>query len=333
MKKFAVLIVNWNGARDTIECLRSILEGDPAAVPVVVDNGSEDDSVSRIADWASAGGVRLLTGRASDPSKFEGAVETSDVVMVLAGENLGFARGCNLGLGIVGRLALSEVVFLNNDTVVEPRALGKIVSLLRDEPAMFASFPQIRIAGAGRIWNCGGRISRLGFRRYWYANAPLGSVHLPPRINCTFFTGCCFAVRTAEFLSRGGLTERFFFGEEDFELGLWMLDHGKRAVCLTEAVVDHKVSASIARASRAQSRMVYVHYLNRFIHMRLRLGSIRWLVWLCLYLPYIVQLLWRTSAVGVGETPRFVRRLLQDAWRNDGVDRDLFLTIVKGQRW
>lgn len=216
--------------------------------------------------------------------------------------------------------------------VVWPGALSLMTSRLRNDRDLFAVIPQIRIHDTGKIWNCGGTISRLGFRRYHFSAAPVDFTSLPQEIVCTFFTGCCFAVRTEEFCARGGFTERFFFGEEDFELGLWMLDRRKKALCLTAAVVDHKVGASVSRATRRKAAKIYIYYLNRFIHMRLRFGIFRWVMWLSVYLPYIVYLVLCLSAVSASELPRFVWSLVRNACKHDGVDRSLFMAIMKDTR-
>src|SRR5438270_13855713 len=51
--RIVAIILNWNGWEDTIECVESLLRS--ARLPsqiVVVDNGSTDDSVERICEWA-----------------------------------------------------------------------------------------------------------------------------------------------------------------------------------------------------------------------------------------------------------------------------------------
>ncbi|MFT3664749.1 glycosyltransferase family 2 protein [Piscinibacter sp.] len=330
MNRFAVVLLNWNAVSDTIACLNSLPKAGKGSVSIVVDNGSEDDSVPRLLQWSRARGVALADCRDDDLAALSQFAAMPDLVLVRSKENLGFAKGCNLGLQAVCALGLEEVVFLNNDTVVAPRALSRLVERLRGDAGLFATIPLILVHGTRTIWNCGGRISRLGFRRYHHAGASLDATPLPAELECTFFTGCCFAVRTQQFAARGGFTERFFFGEEDFELCLWMLDHGKRAMVLTDCVVEHKVSAAFNRASRRDAARVYVYYLNRFIHMRLRLGRATWFLWLLLYLPYTAQLLLRGSAVRLRELPGFVWRLIRDAMRHDGVDRAKFMSVMKG---
>src|SRR6266850_3054158 len=329
MERFAVVILNWNASADTIQCLRSIFIADPTAVPVVVDNGSQDDSVRQILFWCQSLGIRTATGSAEDLCATRTEQPPRQLLLVRSRDNLGFAKGSNLGLRVVAALEFPSTVFLNNDTVVAPGALSFLVDKLRVEPELYAAVPQLRISGTDQIWNCGGTISRLGYRRYHFGGRKLTSTSLPKRIVCSFFTGCCFAVRTREFCARGGFSERFFFGEEDFELALWMLDNGKTAACFTDAVIDHKVSASISKSGRARSSTIYLYYLNRLIHMRLRFGVWRWRVWLCLYLPYIIQLLYRTSRLSTADLLRFVTRLVRDARRYDGVTHELFTQIMR----
>jgi GT2 family glycosyltransferase len=333
MDRFAVVIVNWNSAGDTTECLASILGGEPSAIPIVVDNGSEDCSVSDITAWCTSRGIRIAIGHADELRRTAAPTADMGIILVQSAENLGFARGCNLGLEVASAFAVPMTIMLNSDTVVAPGALTRLVSHLQATPALFATLPLIRVWNEDRIWNCGGEISSLGYRRYHFADAQESETVLPAQIECSFFTGCCFAVRTHEFAARGGFTERFFFGEEDFELALWMLEHRKKAVCLTDAVVEHKVSRSFDRASRGAAQKAYVYYLNRFIHMRLRLGTLRWFAWLCAYVPYILQSTHRRSLVSGVDALRFVRRLIGDARRYDRVDRQLFLRIMSGKSW
>jgi GT2 family glycosyltransferase len=328
--KCAVVIVNWNGADDTIACLRSIFDGPNDVLPLVVDNGSTDGSLERIAGALEADGVPFER-RLAYACVAQVAPNTR-VLLVEAGQNLGFAAGCNLGLRIAQFFDCARVCFLNNDTVVEADALDQVLRRLDTDPGCFATLPMLTVYGTDQIWNCGGTIYSLGLRRYHLAGRARMDGARRREIACSFFTGCCFAVRTAEFAGRGGFSERFFFGEEDFELALWMRERRLRAVCLTTAVVQHKVSASFVAASgpRVLSR-AFVYYLNRFIHMRLRFGAWRWYLWCVAYLPYIAVLLWRSGTVRAGELPRFLWRLLARAGRQDGVTHADFEAVMAGR--
>jgi len=65
--KVAIIILNWNGWKDTVECLESVFRIDyPNYQVVVVDNGSNDDSVEKIKDWAD-GRQEVLTPEPTHP--------------------------------------------------------------------------------------------------------------------------------------------------------------------------------------------------------------------------------------------------------------------------
>lgn len=109
-----VVILNWNGATDTIACLRSLgnLEGNLPKI-LVCDNASTDDSWCRLQAYVTS-------------------QSTLDIRLVQTGSNLGFAGGNNVGL----RLALSDpdmefVWVLNNDTEVAPDALSSMLAYIK----------------------------------------------------------------------------------------------------------------------------------------------------------------------------------------------------------
>ena len=155
-----VIVLNWNGWRDTIECLESVLRSDyPALRVIVCDNGSNDDSVSRILDWAAGrqavvndgadGRIRALTDpplpkpigvsvldadASAAAARFSGSPVES-LIVIRAGRNLGFAAGVNVGL----RFALSQPEMkyawvLNNDTVVHGNAIQALVAKMESDP-------------------------------------------------------------------------------------------------------------------------------------------------------------------------------------------------------
>ena len=113
-----------------------------------------------------------------------------------------------------------------------------------------------------------------------------------------------------------------------------MKDRGLKALCLTESIVHHKVSASITKAAgTVQASKVFVHYLNRFIHMRLRLGEFIWRLWLLCYLPYVAMLLWHREVLKRNELFPFFKVLLRRSSVADSVTRGDFQSILSEQVW
>lgn len=150
MSRVYVVILNWNGWKDTLTCLESVLRLDHANYRIVVcDNASGDGSVDKIRDWAAG----LLPRDSSstplgcaldrpvekplklieyDRSAAEAGGDLSGgadgLILIHTGANLGFAGGNNVGIRFaMARGDADYVWLLNNDTVVEPDALSALV--------------------------------------------------------------------------------------------------------------------------------------------------------------------------------------------------------------
>lgn len=150
-----IILLNWNGWKDTIECLESLfrLRDDNFRV-IVCDNASSDGSLEQIKAWAQGRvAVRALNeeleGLSSPPVRkplayceLENAAKGRNrrcpearLILIQTGANLGFAGGSNVGL----RFALEDPVcrfcwLLNADTVVAPDALAALRRTAEQNP-------------------------------------------------------------------------------------------------------------------------------------------------------------------------------------------------------
>lgn len=123
------VVVNWNGWRDTIGCLESLLAQDVALRVVVCDNGSGDGSSERIADWLDSrlpGWTREQVAGA--PAWEAGRQATGSGVSAFAllrlEDNRGYAGGLNAGIRWAqARWGAREFWLLNNDVEAAPDAL------------------------------------------------------------------------------------------------------------------------------------------------------------------------------------------------------------------
>ena len=107
-----IVILNWNGWQDTVECIESCLRLTyPRFSILLIDNGSSDGSEQAL--------------RVSFPQ----------IELIQTGVNLGFAGGCNVGIRRSLQDGADYVWLLNNDTKVEPGALGSLVEVLESEPS------------------------------------------------------------------------------------------------------------------------------------------------------------------------------------------------------
>lgn len=157
MMNSAVVLVNWNGWQDTLECLESIyrLQSPPRRV-IVCDNASTDSSLQNLIAWAEGRLDAYVPGPHLKHLSFPPVPKTFNwclidreqaeagrldedvsLVLVKCGANLGFAGANNIGLRLL--MAIDDVDYiwlLNNDTVVEPDALELLIAEMHRNRAL-----------------------------------------------------------------------------------------------------------------------------------------------------------------------------------------------------
>jgi len=185
LNRVYVVLVNWNGWADTIECLETLMRSDyPDYRVIVCDNRSADGSVSRIKAWAEGRlalriplehPLRKLShppipkpvsysirrrGEAESGGKRERDIPALTVIE--NGANLGFAGANNVAIRYaLARDDVDYFWFLNNDTVVKPDALTHLVRKARRTPGAgicgstiaFYHAPQMISARGGAAYN------------------------------------------------------------------------------------------------------------------------------------------------------------------------------------
>ena len=190
----SVVIPNWNGRRWLAGCLESLeaQELAPAEV-IVVDNGSEDDSLAY-----------LRHAHAS-------------VALVELGTNTGFAHAANRGLD---RATSELVALLNTDVVLAPDWLGRMSgALLADPMAAAVACKMLSLADPEVIYDAGDILRRDGAceQRGRFAHED-GRWSRPGEV----FGACAGAAlyRRSVVRSLGGFDERYFAYLEDVDLAL-----------------------------------------------------------------------------------------------------------------
>jgi len=218
-----VVVLNWNGADDTIRCLHSL---DAAALEtpfrvLVVDNGSSDGSAGRIRR------------------------ELPDAEILELPSNLGYGGGNNAGFRRAEEMGADEVLFLNNDTVVDSGFALPLLTVLRGEGGAGAVVPKIfYMANPSLIWYAGGEVSlRSGLVRHVGLRRHDGPRFSRPGTT-GYATGCCVGLRVGVVRALGGFDEAFGMYAEDVDLSLRLRAMGLRIVFVPSSMVWHRVSGA-----------------------------------------------------------------------------------------
>ena len=264
------VVLNWNGWRDTLNCVHSLLRAEPAPGRIVVcDNGSTDDSLPQLdaALRAAVGDGLQRTDRAgvarTDPT-------TGGVWLVANGANLGFAGGNNVGLRLALRdPACSAVWILNNDTEVAPDALAQALARL-------AAGPEIGLCGSTLVYahdrrtvqawggsahsRWTGRTRHLGALRR-LDEPPADPAAVEAQMACV--VGAAMLVRRAWLETVGLMTEDYFLYYEEIDSAA-RAGGRFRLGWAPGSIVFHQEGASIGTAAQGGSPLsLYYLYRNR----------------------------------------------------------------------
>lgn len=237
-----VIILNWNGWRDTAVCLDSLQELHyPNVCTVVVDNGSSDDSEARL--------------RGAYPH----------VTVLQSGANLGFAGGNNVGIRYALTQGAEYVWLLNNDTYVAPDALDALVARARQTPGVGAvgsalynahddpSAPnQLQTYGGGQLSLVTGISRHITQRR--------------DEATIDYLSAASLLLRREALEQVGLLDDDYFMYWEDTDLSLRLRQHGWQLAVAEDATVWHKESASSGKRSLVLDHLFHESAAKFFCH-------------------------------------------------------------------
>jgi GT2 family glycosyltransferase len=220
-KLISIVIPHWN-AKDLLhDCLSSLSKITyPNWQVVVVDNASTDGSVE-------------------DMEKY-----FPETVIVKNKVNNGFAPACNQGIKKALELGADFVLLLNNDTVVAPDFLEKMMLAAKEEKTGIIGAKIYYADEPGIIWFAGGNFIKWrtsGQHAYWQQpdNENLKGIR-----ETDFITGCVMLIKKEVFDDIGFLYEPYFLTVEDLDFCYRARERGWKTKVALDAKVYHKVSFS-----------------------------------------------------------------------------------------
>lgn len=236
-RKITIIIVNWNGKKDTIECLNSLqtIEFDNFDV-LVVDNGSVDDSVQEIS------------------RRFP------EVTVVATGKNLGFAEGNNIGILDAIKRGAEYVFLLNNDTVVDQNILNALYRASRcvNDGAIIGA-KILYYSDPTMIWYAGARWDSRHLKFHHIGLREHDGEAYEKIAETDYICGCALFAHVNIFERVGLLDERFFLMFEETDFCYRAQRQGYRCIIVPEGKVFHKISVSFG----GDNSPLYNYFMNR----------------------------------------------------------------------
>lgn len=220
--RVSIVILNWNGKDDTVECLASIRQLDyPNYDVVVVDNGSSDDSVDVISR------------------------QYPEATLLQTGANLGYAGGNNVGIRWALEHGAEGLLILNNDTIVSPDLVSAFVHARNSVPA--GSVLGAKIYYYDRpdtIWFAGGRWNKESNSIEHIGSGEKDGPDFDRIIEIDYATGCALFADASVFEDVGLLNEDYFLTFEETDWCYRARAKGHKCIFIPEARLWHKVSSS-----------------------------------------------------------------------------------------
>ncbi len=240
-----VLVINWNGKEHLEECFDSLLAGDyPNTRYLLVDNASEDGSVAFVQERFGA--------------------DTQVEILELR-QNLGWSGGNNAGIERALADGAEYIFMLNNDTVTDAEAIGRLVKLAENDATIGALAPKILLYEHPFLLNSIGLeatdIGTAWDRGMGRLDGPKWGGHRPVVGVC----GAAFFLRAETLRKTGLLPTDFEIYLDDLDLSLRIWNAGYEILTCPEAVVKHKFSSTMGEGARARRK----YYLNTRNRMRL----------------------------------------------------------------
>jgi len=283
--KVAIIIINWNGWQDTIECLESLfMISYPNYVILIIDNNSNDGSIDKIKMYC-AGEIKahskiprcnshhvpidLIVCQEDELNESKIQIEKwnfkNKLILIKNKENYGFVVGNNIGIDYsITRLGIDYILLLNNDTIVDKHFLNALVDAAENSDDIGVVGPSIyHYDNANKIILAGGEIN---FRTGLWNNSKIkeiSSSKCPSEVDC--IEGSCFLIKRITIETVGAMDPIFVAYWEDLDWCIRIKKAGYKIIYSPNAKIWHKVSAS---SNKTTGYREYFTTRNRFLIMK-----------------------------------------------------------------
>ncbi len=245
--KVTIVIINWNGWEDTIECLESLYRIDyPNYEIIIVDNHSHDDSVKKIKDYSKG----------------------KELIIIENEENYGFAGGNNIGIQYaLKNFKPKYILLLNNDTIVDEDFLEELINAGEKDTQIGILGPKIYYYDKPDvIWSAGCKISWKFARGIQIGSDEVDKGQYDDQKEVEYVSGSAFLIKTDVIDVIGLMDRKYFLYFEESDWTLRANQAGYKSLYVPTAKIWHKVSRSGGGISKPTG--LYYITRNRWIFMK-----------------------------------------------------------------
>jgi GT2 family glycosyltransferase len=295
-----IIILNWNGWEDTIECLDSIYRiSYPNYEVIVVDNGSKNESIEKIKKYCRdkiCTNSKLIQNPSEQNNKPIEIIEytkkelelvkkretknqsfSRKLIMIKNEKNMGFAEGNNIAM----RYALKAlnpdyILLLNNDTVVDKEFLNEALDVAKSDEKIGIVGPKVYyycLKGRKDIINfAGGKLDMWKGHAYHigWNEADKGQYDKIQKVD--YVEGSALLVKRDVIEKIGLIDKNYFAYWEEIDFCTRAYNEGYYSVYVPRSKIWHKISSSVKNTTK-----IYYITRNKFLFMKKYSNNIQYL--------------------------------------------------------
>lgn len=226
----SVIIVTWNTSEITQKCVNSINKFLKNVEIIVVDNGSNDNTVDKISKIKN---VKIIENK----------------------KNLGFSKANNIGLNYASH---EHVLFMNSDIELIDNSISELLKYFQNNNNIGLIGPKFLNPDFTPQASVFPKQSAINAFKEFYLNKKNSySKYLPKTdkpLKVWAISGGCVLTRKSFFKSIGGWNEKYFFYFEDLDLCRKVNQLGKDVIYFPQCQVVHRHGASGAKLADSQDQ-------------------------------------------------------------------------------
>jgi len=257
--KVTIIILNWNGKEDTIECVESVRNITyPNYEILIVDNGSTDGSQEVF------------------------KLKYPNIILIENQQNLGFAEGNNIGMRYALKRGTDYILLLNNDTMVDKHFLDELIKWAEMDQKVGIAGPKIyfyhepnKICSLGaniNLWT--GRILNIGHKQ-------IDKDQFEDIKKVDYVPGAAILVKRKVIEKIGLLDKNYFFYYEETDWCARAKKIGYSVIAVSESKIWHKIGST---AGKIEGFTLYYGTRSHFLFMKKNANKIQFLFFLIFYI-------------------------------------------------
>jgi len=264
MNRLAIIVLNWNGSDDAIECVKSLAKQTLKPTIIIVDNNSSDNSVSVF-------------------EKYISTHKKEDIILIKNSDNLGFAGGINTGLVYARKQGFEYIGVLNPDAIADKKWCQALVNELSSHPKCGIATGILQRRNSKTLDTTGDFYTTWGLPGPRNRDEPIENA--PSKPGEVFgATGGGALYRAAIFDDIDMFDEDFFMYYEDVDLSFRAQIAGWKVRFTPKAIAYHKVGAS---SKKVPGLAVYNTFKNLpLVFIKNVPGRLFWYIGLRFFLTY-----------------------------------------------